>query len=314
MGEFDNEFSCSGETNNFDINESIPDRTLDATSEVSGTCEKTETAHTNEISYTQCNEGETEFVDKEVNSSQEIAEKAHVETKQSMINENGKYMSDQQIEMLKSNETTEKINVMHCEEYLDEFPDVDVNVLGHCDSEGNIYMKDISPEIVEHVSTHETMHLCSNRENYIDDEGNKIIVSGIRESVFDESGKVSDINRAANEGFTEMYTLRELHNREEVSSAYAINSYSESRMWSERIEKLVGTEKTAAAYFGGEREVFQDEFNRLNNDDAQAWENYSKDIDILEYSNNSIEIENAKWRLVSQYSVMVSNRYGVKGE
>lgn len=244
-------------------------------------------------------------------TSQELAETAHDETKQNMIAEHGQYMSEEQIEMLKSDETKERLNVMTSEEYTESFSDVDVNVLGHCDSEGNIYMKDISPEIVEHVSTHETMHLCANRENYIDESGNKVIVSGLRESQFNEDGVVSDMNRGANEGLTEMYTLRELNSRGETESAYALNAYSESRIWSERMEKLVGSEKMAEAYFGGEREGLKQEFNRLNDNDPRAWEKYSRDIDILEYSKDPNKIEQAKWRLMSQYSTMAHNKYDI---
>ena len=252
------------------------------------------------------NSAETQSV-----TSQELAETAHDETKQNMIAEHGQHMSEEQIAMLEAEETKDRLNVMTSEEYTETFSDVDVNVLGHCDSEGNIYMKDISPEIVGHVSTHETMHLCANRENYIDEDGNKVIISGLRESQFNEDGSVTDLNQGANEGLTEMYTLRELQNRGETESAYALNAYSESRMWSERMEKLVGSEKMAAAYFGGERENLKQEFNRLNDNNPQAWENYSRDIDILEYSNDPNKIEQAKWRLMSQYSTMAHNKYGV---
>ena len=253
----------------------------------------------------------TNLSESQSTTSQELAETAHDETKQNMIAEHGQYMSEDQIAILESDETKDRLNVMTSEEYTETFSDVDVNVLGHCDSEGNIYMKDISPEIVEHVSTHETMHLCASRENYIDEDGNKVIISGLRESQFNEDGSVTDLNQGANEGLTEMYTLRELQNRGKTESAYALNAYSESRMWSERMEKLVGSEKMAAAYFGDERENLKQEFNRLNDNNPQAWENYSRDIDILEYSNDPNKIEQAKWRLMSQYSTMAHNKYGV---
>lgn len=244
-------------------------------------------------------------------SSQKLAETVHEETKQNMINEHGRYMSDEQIERLKSAETKENLRVMSSEEYTQTFTDVDFNVLGHCDSEGNIYMKDISPEIVKHVSTHETMHLCANREHCTDESGNKIFISGLRENRFDENGSVFCLNQGFNEGLTEMYTLRELQNRGDLDSEYALNAYSESRIWSERIEKLVGNETMAAAYFGGERNEFIYEFNRLNNNDLKAWENFSLDIDTLEYSNDPIKIEQAKWRLMSQYSTMAHNKFGI---
>lgn len=242
-------------------------------------------------------------------ASQELAETAHTETKQSMITEYGMYMSNDQLEMLKSDETKEHLNVMSSETYIETFPKADLNVIGHCDSEGNIYMKDISPEVVEHVSTHETIHLCANRESYTAEDGTKVVVSGLRESRVSENGSIKDMNRGANEGFTELYTMRELENREKTESAYSIKAYSESRQWAERIEQLVGSDKTAAAYFGNEREAMENEFNRLNDNNSSAWESFSKDIDTLEYSKNPKEMDEARSRLAKQYNTMVCNKY-----
>mgnify|MGYP006865374280 CR=1 FL=1 len=281
--------------------------------EINNTFELSTSSKSNEIGVSENYENyiDADLIETHALSSQKLAETAHEETKQSMLNEHGKYMSKEQIERLKSGETKENLKVMSSEEYTQTFTDIDFNVLGHCDSEGNIYMKDISPEIVKHVSTHETMHLCANREHCTDESGNKIFISGLRENRFDENGSVFSLNQGFNEGLTEMYTLRELQNRGDLDSEYALNAYSESRIWSERIEKLVGNETMAAAYFGGERNEFIYEFNRLNNNDLKAWENFSLDIDTLEYSNDPIKIEQAKWRLMSQYSTMAHNKFGI---
>ncbi|HCS73584.1 MAG TPA: hypothetical protein DIW17_06900 [Clostridiales bacterium] len=248
----------------------------------------------------------------ELMTSQEIAEAAHCETKENMIAEHGECMSDELKDMLESDETRDKLTVMSSEEYTQVFEDVDVNVLGHCDFEGNIYMKDISPEIVKHVSTHETMHLCANRENYYSENGEYVQVSGVREITTNEDGMISDNNQGLNEGLTEMYTMRELLNRGENNAAYLISSYSEARMWSQRMEKLAGKERVEAAYFGQDREGLRSEFNRLNDGNEKAWESFSRDIDLLEYSRSEAEIEQAKWCLMSQYSTMARNKYGIK--
>ena len=313
MNENENGYLGDVEVTNYSFTETTSStnaETQDASSLVS---ETSTSFNTNETTDTENHESgfNSNFSETQSVTSQELAEIAHNETKQNMIAEHGRYMSEEQIATLESEETKDRLTVMTSEEYTETFPDVDFNVLGHCDSEGNIYMKDISPEIIKHVSTHETMHLCAHRENYMNEYGNKTIISGLRESLFNEDGSVTDLNRGANEGLTEMYTLRELQNRGEAESAYALNAYSESRMWSERIEKLIGSEKMAEAYFGGKRENFKKEFNRLNDNDPHAWENYSRDIDILEYSNDPNKIEQAKWRLMSQYSTMAHNKYSV---
>ncbi len=244
-------------------------------------------------------------------SSQELAEQAHDLTKENMISEHGNYMSKEQLSLLESDETKERLTVMSSEEYTESFPNIDVNVLGHCDSEGNIFMKDISPEITDHVSTHETMHLCANREIIVSEDGSKKIFSGLRESTFFKNGVYTDSGMGVNEGATEMYTLRELKNRGEKEAAFSTTSYPEARMWSERMEKVVGKEKIAEAYFGGRREELKEEFNRLNGNDPDAWDNYKRDIDIIQFGHDPELIGEANSRINTQFSVMVNNKYGI---
>ena len=78
------------------------------------------------------------------------------------------------------------------------------------------------------------------------------------------------------------------------------------------MEKLAGKERVEAAYFGQDREGLRSEFNRLNDGNEKAWESFSRDIDLLEYSRSEAEIEQAKWCLMSQYSTMARNKYGIK--
>ena len=245
-------------------------------------------------------------------SSQELAENAHNMTKEDMIREHGHCMSEDQISMLESDDTKENLNVLSAEDYTTEFPDQPFEVVGSCDSEGNIYIKDISPEAVDHISTHETMHLCANREVNVNDDGDVTIISGLHESEIRSNGEYVDSYRGINEGTTEMYTLRELNNRGETEAANSMNSYSEARMWSSRMESLVGKERVEAAYFGKNREGLKQEFNRLNNGNPYAWDSFSRDVDILEYSRNPREIDAAKYRLAVQYRTMATNKYGLK--
>lgn len=242
-------------------------------------------------------------------SYREVARKVHEETKQSYMREYGKYMNPEQIRRMESEKTLEKLNVITPEEYINRFPGVDLNVLGHCDKEGNIFVKAVSDNYVIHTVTHETTHLSSDREISENDKGVTSIVSGFRETVHEGKRKLSDYNMGINEGITEMYTLRELERRGETEAAMCVKSYSEARVWGERLESLLGSDLVSAAYFGKNKESLESEFNRLNNDDEGAWKEFSADIDVITYGRNLGEIDAARERLQEKYKTMYLNKY-----
>lgn len=247
---------------------------------------------------------------KEVDTScEEVGRKAHEETKQSYMEEYRKYMNSEQVSRLESEETLEKLHVVSPEEYINQFPGVDFNALGHCDKEGNIYVKAVSDNYVIHTITHETTHLSSDREICKDDSGVTHIVSGLRETLRDGNIKLEDHNMGINEGITEMYTLRELEKRGETEAAMCVKSYSEARIWGEHLESLLGSETVSAAYFGKNKEAMVREFNYLNNGDKGAWREFSQDIDIVTYSSNLGEIDLARQRLQEKYKTMYLNKY-----
>ena len=249
--------------------------------------------------------GETENVEYE----QTLAETAHTETKDHMIESYGIYMSEVQQEMLKSEETKNQLTVMSREDYETQFSDFPLGVLGHCDPEGNIYIKGGSETAISHISTHETMHLCANRETNTDDIGTTKTTSGFHDVEVTPSGYViSDLNRGINEGFTELYTMRELESRGEQEAAYAVSAYLESQEWAQRLEEVVGKEKVAEAYFGNGRESLEQEFAKLNQNDPGAWGRFSKNVDIVEYSDDVEAVLQAKSELTQQYIEMVMNR------
>jgi len=242
-------------------------------------------------------------------SSKEIADKIHNETKQDVVKEHGEVMSAMQRQMLDADETKKRLNVISSQEYIEKFEDVPFNVIGHCDVDGNIFIKDISTPIIEHVSVHETMHLCADRQEVNAEDGTRKIVSGLRETTFHEDGRIIDKNERLNEGITEMYTMRELASHEMKDASEAIVSYPEARAWAERLEKLVGKENVEAAYFGKDKSSIEKEFNRLSGNDEGAWNRFSKDIEILEKSQNADEIRHAKERLFIQYKTAYVNKY-----
>lgn len=242
---------------------------------------------------------------------QEVAEQTHVQTKESMVEQYGEYMTYDRIKEIESPETLKSLKVVAPETYHETFPNMSYGVMGHCDSEGNIFVKESSDADVKHITTHETMHLVSEKDLRVESDG-IVLVSGLRESKVKDRVLVSDLDLAANEGTTEMYTLRELSKQGEDEAMHSISAYSESRMWMERMEGLVGEEKLAGAYFGGRKAELQAEFNRLNNNDETAWRKFSKDIDILEYGNDPEECQAARIRLALRYNDMMKVRYGLE--
>lgn len=237
---------------------------------------------------------------------QRIAEHAHNETKAGVLESYKSNISASRREVLEDSSTSERVKGLSTNEYHKQFPESNPLVLGCCDSEGNIYIKAVSENAVAHISTHEAMHLCSNRESGINERGNWSIRSGLRESEFDVGRTmVSDSGRGINEGATEMYTLRELNRRGEQEAARAFDSYPQSREWAERLEQMVGPERLADAYFNGTKETLSQEFNRLDEGRQDAWESFSRNVDIVEYSGDAKAVQCAQRELAEQYFRMI---------
>ena len=237
---------------------------------------------------------------------QETAETAFAETKTHMLDEYGEVMSESHRAALESAEATSTLTVLSETDYASRFPEVDPNVLGHCDAEGNIFMKEVSEERISHVSTHETLHLCADREVNDTPYGGETIIGGVHEIELSTEGTVvRDESRGINEGLTELYTIRELESRGEVDAAYSFEAYSESRMWAQRLEELVGKERLEGAYFGGDREGLKQEVIRLSDGDEEAWTRFSENIDKVEYSGDARVVETANMELSEQYINML---------
>ena len=143
-----------------------------------------------------------------VENGQEIAERMHVQTKEHALEKYGYTMSETQKQRLENENSKELVSVISSNEYSERY-NPDISVKGHCDSEGNIVMRDGDESFIKHVTVHETMHYSSFRENALSGSS-ECIRSGLRETRFEDGVAVEDNNRAINEGFTEMYTNEEL--------------------------------------------------------------------------------------------------------
>lgn len=249
-------------------------------------------------------------LEKSVLNGQEIAEKAHDNTKADILKLHGERMTADQKALLESSETKLKLNVYSPEEYAAAFPELDDNVQGHCDCEGNIFIKFTSDDSVSHISTHETMHLCANRdcvESSSEDEF--LFVSGLFSAVCDEDGFLLwDRSRGINEGVTEMYTLRELYSRGEETAAVSTTGYVEAQFWAERLESLVGFDVLADAYFDHGQSDLERIISRLDPDSEDAWLRFSENIDLLQYGVSEEIIDAAYADLMDQFVTMMINK------
>lgn len=246
-----------------------------------------------------------------VENGQEIAERMHVQTKEHALEKYGYTMSETQKQRLENENSKELVSVISSNEYSERY-NPDISVKGHCDSEGNIVMRDGDESFIKHVTVHETMHYSSFRENALSGSS-ECIRSGLRETRFEDGVAVEDNNRAINEGFTEMYTNEELLRNGNKEALNSLSAYSESQFWAKRLESIAGKEKVERAYFGGESEPLKREVNRLSKSE-NGWDEFSKNIDILEYSDGEdtdsyIHRAIAKRELDEQYSLMLKNMF-----
>ena len=239
-------------------------------------------------------------------SSQEVSEDTYSRTIEHISGEFRDIMPESQLVRIDIESENYKPTVLSSEMYADRFPEVDPGVLGHYDSEGRIYLKDGKPEVINHVTTHEALHLTSYTELNDSVSGREVYRSGIREVVYDENRMTENKNQALNEGITELYAIREMRRRGEISSIESITAYPEAQEKAFELRKIVGNDIMEEAYFGGKRELLESEVNRLSYGDETAWERYSRNVDILEYGTDADEIRNARRELTIQNAIMLS--------
>lgn len=241
-------------------------------------------------------------------SSQEIADRTCDETMEQLTNTFKDIMPEEQLVRMDIENELYKPSVMSSEEYSYRFPEADPSVLGHCDETGRIYLKDSSPEVIRHVVTHETMHRASFKETDDSQIGVETYRSGIREVVLHEGRVVEDNNQALNEGITELYALKEMQRRGEVSAIESVNAYPEACQKVFELQSIVGSEVLEKAYFGGDTELVSSEVIRLNCGEETTWETYSKHVDVLEYGTDPNQIRESKKELTLLQSIMIANK------
>ena len=239
-------------------------------------------------------------------TSDEISARAYDETIHHMTAEYSDIMPEEQRVRINIESSLYKPTVMSRETYCERFPESDPNVLGHYDSEGQIFLKDDSPEIIRHLTTHEAIHLTSYNELDDSDLHTRIYRSGIRECKYDESSIQYDKNCALNEGITETYALKELRRRGESSSAEAVSAYPEAQKAAGELQDVLGEECIEKAFFGGDVEQLKDEVIRLNFGESTAWDKYAESVDVLEYGTDEEQIRKAKSELAKQNAIMLS--------
>lgn len=235
-----------------------------------------------------------------------ISEMTFNSTIESITSEYGEIIPEEQRIRIDIESDNYKPTVLSLEEYSRRFPEEDVSVLGHYDVEGRVYLKEGSPEMVKHVTTHEAVHLTSYKEidNYT--AGREVYRSGIRETVYGENGLAEDRNQALNEGITELYAIRELISQGDIPAIEAVTAYPEAQVKAYELQKIVGEHVIQEAYFGGNYERLSSEVNRLSYGDETAWKRYSHNVDVLEYGTGEAEVADARRKLTIQNAIMTS--------
>lgn len=251
---------------------------------------------------------ETVHREREHGGSAEAAENAFSETLEDVRSRYGASIPESQRARMEAGRENAAPRVMSVREYHEQFPGADISVLGHCDSEGRIYLKEGDDGGIRHVTTHETMHFGSYREVYADPSGETVYRSGLRETRVNGGETVADQGRGLNEGLTELYTLRTLEARGDTEAAQSFRAYPEARGYAAALEDAVGSETLERAYFGGELTPLKQEVCRLNYGDEQAWREFSEDVDTVEYSGDAAETRAARARLAFREALMASFR------
>lgn len=261
-----------------------------------------------EIIYNEINQKGIEKTEAKESNCKEISEKIYKKTIEHVTDEFGDIMPEAQRVRIDIERENHSPTVLTPEVYAKRFPEADPAVLGHYDEQGRVFLKEGSPETVTHVTTHEALHLTSYKE--VDDFNPvlKVYRSGIRETTYRESRLEEDKNQALNEGITEMYAMREMMQRGDISSIEAITAYPEAQRKAYELQEIVGSDVIQKAYFGGNSELLKSEVNRLSFGDETAWERYSENVDVLEYGTDENEIRHARIELTVQNAIMTSFR------
>lgn len=240
------------------------------------------------------------------------ADKVSLYTQRSILLENRECFDQDNLNRIWSEIGSNKLEIYNENKFAQDLANDSgkYKVVGLRDTrDGRICVKDTDNiKRLSHTATHETMHDLSFQKKESDsniesDESGKSIIynrerfiSGIHVAETKnieingqiEAKKIEHANRYLNEGFTELYTIREMQKRGENPD---FDSYSQEVGWAMQIEEAVGEEIVADAYFGGNLEELKDEFNRMSRIE-NAWEFINYHIDRY-HTTNLVKHKNA---------------------
>lgn len=233
------------------------------------------------------------------------ADKVSLYTQRSILLENRECFDQDNLNRIWSEIGSNKLEIYNENKFAQDLANDSgkYKVVGLRDTrDGRICVRDTDDiKRLSHTATHETMHDLSFQKKESDsniesDETGKSVIynrekfiSGIHLAETKnieingqiEAEKTEHTNRYLNEGFTELYTIREMQKRGENPD---FDSYSQEVGWAMQIEEAVGEEIVADAYFGGNLEGLKDEFNKMSRID-DAWEFINYHIDRYHTTN-----------------------------
>lgn len=161
----------------------------------------------------------------------------------------------------------------------------------------SIRVSNLSEAQMERTTKHETNHFASfNREIIVPGEKGYTVyrTSGVRQSscfhpTHGQEVTLSSKNRGMNEGFTTMYTNQQLEaiDPQKAAEAARQTGYSHATELSQELERIVGKEAVAQAYYGGNTAALEGKVNELGGE--KAFENLSRCMDTVTYSRDYAE-------------------------
>lgn len=227
-------------------------------------------------------------------------DKASLQTQRSILTKYRDCFDENNIARMSSEFGSNKTEIYNEPYFVELVPDEGpYKVVGFRDfPDGKICIRD-SDDItrLKHTATHETMHDLSyqnsNHEVHVadGDQSNLIsqtdLTSGIHkvqkiEKIIDVKFERIDYNQYLNEGFTEMYTIEQMQERDEYPD---FDSYTQELGWALNLRESVGDELISKAYFGGDINGLKQRVDEMSSF-PNAWETLNYNIDAYHRTDN----------------------------
>jgi hypothetical protein len=166
--------------------------------------------------------------------------------------------------------------------------------------DGRCVLREGDNGMIRRSAVHECMHSLSYQAA---DETHK--ASGLRRVEFREDpirGRLisSSENRGINEVITDRFACQELQRQGDLEALWETTLYERGSIWADHLENTVGSEVLKDAYFDGELEALQREFDSQVGETG-AWDEFTRYMDTVVYGSDPDEVRRASAALDNQF-------------